>query len=182
MKEVIDRIRNESHYAVLDTIDEIILTDLLRSKYVKITLLNLLKCHVVHRRHYVCENRTPVFSAAVSETDCTVAMLHPSTRDAPSGCQYRHVRRQSSLFFMLDDNEYLFVSPTPDTLTIICNNNFNQFSLNGTGKIWLEYYCKAFTKYVTLQSFSEFKVTSNFNYVPIIKQFNLKSNTIVKML
>lgn len=76
--------------------------------------------------------------------------------------------------------EYLFVSPRSDTLTIICNRNTIQISLNGAGTIRLENNYKAFTKYVTLQSFSSYNITDNFDYVPTINIMELKIDTNVK--
>lgn len=89
-----------SHFAVIETTDGFLFTDQLRDKYGKMTYIDLLKCHTVHTRYYISENNIPILSPAVSETDCSLALLHQSTHDTPKGCLYHYVQLKHTWFFV----------------------------------------------------------------------------------
>jgi hypothetical protein len=51
-------------------------------------------------------------------------------------------------------NQWLYVAPEPEKLSVLCNENVKQVDVRKRGKLTLQPGCKAYTSYVTLYAMS----------------------------
>jgi hypothetical protein len=100
-------------------------------------------CEVVTPRHKVCKQRNPVQLTHLHE-ECEVEMLQ-YLRAIPSSCSQRIAVINHTIWTQLDNNEWLYIAPRPDILTILCSKQEpTDIEIEGTGKFKLQSNCKAY--------------------------------------
>jgi hypothetical protein len=76
-----------------------------------------------------------------------------SLRAIPSSCSQRIAEINRTIWTQLDDNEWLYFAPRPDTLTILCSKQEpSDIEIEGTGKLTLHSNCKAYGVRVLIQA------------------------------
>jgi hypothetical protein len=71
--------------------------------------------------------------------------MFQSTRTIPSSCSQRVVEINQTIWTRLDDNEWLYVAPRPDVLTVLRSKyEPSDTEIVGTGKLILYSTCKAY--------------------------------------
>ena len=83
-----------------------------------------------------------------------------SLRAIPSSCSQRIAEINRTIWTQLDDNQWLYVAPRPDALTILCSKQEpSDIGVEGTGKLRLHSNCKAYGARVLIQA----QTTVSFN-------------------
>ena len=69
----------------------------------------------------------------------------------PKSCDTRITKIRKTYWLpLLLSNQWLYVTPEPEKLSTICNENFNQINIQEIGKLTFQQGCKAYTSSVTL--------------------------------
>jgi hypothetical protein len=130
---------------------EYLLMDTARQYFAKLRADEIKECKQIDSYHRVCKQKHPLQVTHLGE-DCEAEMLQP-IRTVPVSCSQRIVEINQTIWTQLDNNEWLFVAPRPDTLTTLCPG---QEPLNleivGTGKLKLNASCKAYGTKVLIQA------------------------------
>ena len=83
------------------------------------------------------------------------AQLIERMRYISSSCSQRIIELNHTLWTQLDNNEWLYVAPKPDVLTVLCSKHEpTDIKLLGTGKLQLNTMCKAHGSRILIQSHS----------------------------
>jgi len=103
---------------------------------------------------------------------CEAQMIEP-IRTIPASCSQRIVDLNHTLWIQLDGNEWLFVAPAPDVLTVLCSKHEPMdVKLSGTGKLQLNPMCKAYGSRFFIQSHAA--IVSNRTNKDIIPPMSLE--------
>jgi hypothetical protein len=101
----------------------------------------------------VCKQTQPVQLKHLDE-ECEAQMIQ-TLRFIPSSCSQRITEVNQTLWTQLDNNEWLYVAPKSDVLTVLCNKQEpTDVRLLGTGKLKLNAMCKAYGSRILIQSHS----------------------------
>jgi hypothetical protein len=115
----------------------------------------LIECKIVSKTHKVCRQTQPVQLTHLDEV-CLTQMIEP-IRSIPASCSQRIVEINHTLWTQLDHNEWLFVPPTFDVLTVLFSKHEpTDVKLIGTGKLHLNSMCKAYGNRILIQSHATF--------------------------
>ena len=99
----------------------------------------------------MCKQNNPVQLTHLYE-ECEVEMLQ-SIRTIPSSCSQRIAEINHTVWTQLDDNEWLYVAPRPDVLTVLCSKEEpSDTEIVGTGKLILHSACKAYGSRILIQA------------------------------
>jgi hypothetical protein len=91
----------------------------------------------------VCEQKRPLQLTQVGEV-CEVQMTEP-IRAIPPSCSQIIVELNHTLWQQLFEDEWLFVAPVVDALTVLCvKHEPIDLTLIGTGRLQLQPMCKAY--------------------------------------
>jgi hypothetical protein len=117
---------------------------------------------------YVCREEIPIYTY-IPEVDCEATLLHPSTTRIPDSCECRFFKLSKTLWIPLhSSNQWLFVNPNAETLTILCPHETITVKTQNKGKLTLKPECKGYSSYVTLYAMSTTVTNSSNDYVPYI--------------
>jgi hypothetical protein len=138
---------------------EYLLMDVAKQYYARLRADEIKECKLISPYHRVCKQSHPIQLAHVHE-ECEVDMLQ-SIRTIPSSCSQRIADINQTIWTQLDDNEWLYVAPRTDTLTVLCTNQEpSDLEIEGTGKLKLHNACKAYGAKVLRQA-QMFLTTNN---------------------
>lgn len=127
-----------------------LLIDEAKRHYAKLSNEQLL-CKELDRVRKICKQKFVLRSTYDHET-CEARMLQP-VREIPSDCLKKIVKLNESIWTPLSRDQWLFVAPKDDGLTILCNNNKpTDVLVRGTGKLTFYGKCKGYGTQVFIQS------------------------------
>lgn len=130
---------------------EYLLMDTAKRYYARLRVTEIKDCKVLTSRHRVCKQNNPVQLTHLHE-ECEVEMLQ-SLRAIPSSCSQRIAEINRTIWTQLNDNEWLYVAPRPDALTVLCSKQEpSDIEIEGTGKLKLHSNCKAYGSRVLIQA------------------------------
>lgn len=130
---------------------EYLLMDTAKRYYARLGVSEFKDCKVIMARHRVCKQEGPIQLTHLHE-ECEVEMLQ-SLRAIPSSCPQRIAEINQTAWTRLDGNEWLYVAPRPDTLTILCpKQEPTDVVIEGTGRLGLLSNCKAYGTRVLIQA------------------------------
>jgi len=90
-------------------------------------------CKILTKGHKVCK-QTQLVQLTHLDEGCE-AQLIERIRYIPSSCSQRIIQLNHTLWTQLDNNEWLYVAPKPDVLTVLCSEHEpTDIKLLGTGK------------------------------------------------
>jgi len=76
-----------------------------------------------------------------------------AVRTIPSTCSQRIAELNQTIWTQLDNNEWLFVAPKPEVLTVLCSKHEpSDVTLIGTGKLKLSNLCKGYGFRILIQT------------------------------
>jgi hypothetical protein len=86
------------------------------------------------------------------DEECEAQMLQ-GVRIIPSTCSQRITELNQTMWTQLDNNEWLFVAPKPDVLTVLCSRHEpSDVTLTGTGKLKLNNTCKGYGSKILIEA------------------------------
>jgi len=130
---------------------EYLLMDVAKQYYARLKVDEIKECKLVSSYHRVCKQNSPVQVTHLHE-ECEVEMLQ-SIRTIPPSCSQRIAEINQTIWTRLRDNEWLYVAPRPDVLTILCSKQEpSDIEIVGTGKLILHSACKAYGARVLIQA------------------------------
>jgi hypothetical protein len=92
------------------------------------------ECKTINKVLKICKQTQPVQLTHLDQV-CEAQMIEP-IRSIPASCSQRIVDLKHTLRTQLDGNEWLFVTPTSDVLTVLCSKHEPMdVILLGTGKL-----------------------------------------------
>jgi hypothetical protein len=96
------------------------------------------------------------------DEECEAQMIQP-IHSIPASCSQRIAELKHTLWTQLNNNEWLYVAPKSDILTVLCSRHKpTDVTLLGTGKLQLNPLCKAYGSRILIRSHSTF-VTNRTN-------------------
>ena len=140
----------------------------LKRQYGKLSTNELTRCFEPNPLQKVCKEDIPILSY-IPGNDCESTLLHPSSQNIPPTCEIRVLRLTKTYWIPLSfSNQWLFVTPKPEKLSVICDDTTKQVEIRQKGKLTLQEQCKAYTTYVTLYAISTNIVNVSQDFVPTI--------------
>jgi hypothetical protein len=125
--------------------------DVAKQYYVRFRVDEIKKCKLIDSYHRVCTQNHPVQVTHLHE-ECEVEMLQ-SVRAIPTSCSQRVVEITQTVWTQLDDNEWLYVAPRPEVLTVLCSKHEpSDTETVGTGKLKLHSACKGYGSRILIQA------------------------------
>jgi hypothetical protein len=122
---------------------EYLLLDTAKRYFSWLEVSELHECQVLTREVKVCKQKRPLQLTQVEEV-CEVQMIE-SIRAIPSYCSKKIVELNHTLWQQLFEDEWLFVAPVVDALTVLCvKHDPIDVTLIGTGRLQLQPMCKAY--------------------------------------
>jgi hypothetical protein len=147
---------------------EYIFVDAVKKQFGKMTPDELTDCFQPNLLQKVCKANISVYTH-VPNLDCEMTLIHPSSTKIPKSCEVRVTELVKTYWiptFM--SNQWLYVVPEFEKLSILCDESTKQVDLTGRGRLTLRPGCKAYTSYVTLYAMStNIKNTSN-DFLPTV--------------
>lgn len=138
--------------------------------YVKLSNEQLL-CKGIDRVRQICKQKFVLMSTYDHET-CEARMLQP-VREIPNDCIKKIVKLNDSIWTPLSQDQWLFVAPKEEGLTILCNDNRpTDVLLKGTGKLTFYGKCKGYGTQVFIQS--EQIIRTNVTTEDIVPALNME--------
>jgi hypothetical protein len=130
---------------------EYLLTDVPKRYYARLKASEIKECKLLNSHYRVCKQSNPVQITYLHE-ECEVEMLL-SIRTIPASCSQRIADINQTIWTQLKDNEWLYIVPRPDVLTVLCpKQDPSDIEITGTGKLILHSTCKAYGSRVFLQA------------------------------
>jgi len=106
---------------------------------------------LIGSRHRVYKQTQPLQLTHLDE-ECEAQMLQ-AIRTIPSTCSQRIAELNQTVWTQLDNNEWLFVAPKPEVLTILCSKHEpSDVTLTGTGKLKLNKLYKRYGSRILIQA------------------------------
>jgi len=130
---------------------EYLLMDTAKRYCAKLRVTEFKEWKLITLHHRVCKQNSPVQLTRLHE-ECEVEIL-PSLRALPSIFSQRIAEINQTVWTQPDGNEWLYVAPRPDTLTILCSKQEpTDIESEGTGRLGLHSNCKAYGARVLIQA------------------------------
>ena len=125
--------------------------DVAKRYYRRLRANEIKECKLLNSHYRVCKQNNPVQTTHLHE-ECEVEMLQ-SIRTIPPSCSQRIADINQTIWTQLNDNEWLYVAPQPDVLTVLCpKQEPSDIEITGTGKLILNSTCKAYGSRVLIQA------------------------------
>jgi hypothetical protein len=135
-------IQSEHAYLLMDTA---------KRYFTRLGVDEINDCKTVSNVHRMCKQSQPVQLTHLDE-ECEALMIEP-IRSIPDSCSQRIIELNHTLWTQLDNNEWLYVTPKSDVLTVLCLKlEPTDIKLLGTGK--LNSMCKAYGSRILIQAHS----------------------------
>jgi hypothetical protein len=125
-------------FVYIETMKDFIFTDVMRQKYGKMNYPDLQTCLTPNELTFVCKKILTIFTYVPNE-DCETTLIHPSTITLPKQvCEQRLLTLEYTHLIPLHlSNEWLYVSPRIEVITVLCGTNKFQLTLQNRGKLSL---------------------------------------------
>jgi hypothetical protein len=138
-------------FAYIHTTESNLCLDQTRQYYFEMSNEELDNCKVMDSRTRICKQKQPLLSSHVQES-CAVKLLQPR-RIIPKTCDTRVVHISNTIWTQLDNNEWIYFTPTVDSVTILCTDKEPlEITLKGVGKVGLNAGCKGYSSFTLLQT------------------------------
>jgi hypothetical protein len=161
-------LKRDSVFSFIYPSKDFIFMDSLKKQYGKLSANEVTKCFQPNPLQKVCKEDVPIMTY-IPGNDCESTLLHPSSQNIPPTCEVRVMKITKAYWIPLSfSNQWLFVTPQPEKLSVICDDTTEQVEIKGKGKLTLRQQCKAYTTYVTLYAISTSTVNVSQDFVPTI--------------
>ena len=141
----------ESKFTFLLPEREYLLMDTAKQYFARLRADELTNCKSISSRHRVSRQTQPLQLTHLDE-ECEAQMLQ-AVRTIPSTCSQRIAELNQTIWTQLDNNEWLFVAPKPEVLTVLCSKHEpSDVTLIGTGKLKLSNLCKGYGSRILIQT------------------------------
>ena len=146
------QVRNtESKFIFLSPESECLLMDTAKQYFARLRADELTNCKLISIRHRVCKQTQPLQLTHLDD-ECEAQMLQ-AIRTIPSTCSQRIAELNQTVWTQLANNEWLFVAPNPEVLTILCSKHEpSNVTLTGTGRLKLNNLCKGYGSRILIQA------------------------------
>ena len=125
--------------------------DTAKQYFARLRADELTNCKLISSRHRVCKETQPLRLTHLDD-ECEAQMLQ-AIRTIPPTCSQRIAELNQTVWTQLDNNEWLFVAPKPEVLTILCSKHEPSYvTLIGTGKLKLNNLCKGYGSRILIQA------------------------------
>ena len=160
----------DSAFMHIDSRYEYIFTNQLRQQYGKMNFNEFQSCLQPNYLTYVCKADIPIHTFQMNK-DCESTLLHPSIKQLPESCEVRIIKLQETLWIpSYMSNEWLFTFPTPDKLTIVCDDDKSQFlTVENTGKLKLNKKCKLFNSNIVIYASTIITSNKTDDFMPLVE-------------
>ena len=161
----------ESKFTFLLPEREYLLMDTAKKYFARLRADELNSCKLVSSRHRVCRQSQPLQLTHLDE-ECEAQILQ-ALRTIPSTCSQRIAELNQTIWTQLDNNEWLFVAPKPEVLTVLCSRyEPSEVTLIGTGKLKLNNMCRGYGTRILIQT--QLTISTNNTDKDIIPQLPLE--------
>lgn len=112
-------------------------------------------CKRVNKEYMVCP-MAPILST-INNPICETKLLTEVTLALPEICDSKIIYGNINVWQKLNDGRYIFVQSKPNKLTLKCDDNINDYILQGTGILSLEKNCIAYFQTLQFVPFTNYK-------------------------
>lgn len=117
-----------------------------KSSYTYLRDLN--KCKTIPTETYLCDI---VDIYIVSDNpSCEIEIITKALTSIPKDCQYKLISGNLDIWHKLFNNKWIFVQTYPTKLSIECNNKLSEYTISGTGVLYIPNKCIAYYKNLKL--------------------------------
>ncbi|XP_049807185.1 uncharacterized protein LOC126249565 [Schistocerca nitens] len=160
----------KGRYIYIQPEKEFLLIDESKRQYAKLSADDL-KCKELSKNRRLCRQSFALLSTFAHE-ECEAKLLQP-VREIPEDCVRKIVALNQSLWTHLNSNEWLYVAPKEEGLTVLCGKEPpKDLLMKGVGKISFYSKCKGYGTRVFIQT--DRVIHSNVTKKDIIPQINLE--------
>ncbi|XP_046994420.1 uncharacterized protein LOC124606481 [Schistocerca americana] len=160
----------KGRYIYIQPEKEFLLIDESKRQYAKLSVDDL-KCKELSTNKRLCRQSFALLSTFDHE-ECEAKLLQP-VREIPEDCVQKIVALNQSLWTHLNSNEWLYVAPKEEGLTVLCGKEPpKDLLMKGVGKISFYSKCKGYGTRVFIQT--DRVIHSNVTKKDIIPQINLE--------
>jgi hypothetical protein len=150
---------------------EYLLMDVAKQYYARLTASEFKECKLMDSSHRLCKQNYPVQVKHADEA-CEAELLQ-SMRSIPASCSQRIVELNQTLWTQLNNNEWLYVAPRVETLTVLCSRQEpRDVEIHGTGKLKMHSMCKGYGSKTLIQA--QMTIVSNNTGKDIIPPISLE--------
>lgn len=121
------------------------------------------QCYKLSSDRSICPYKS-VFSS-ITNPSCETKLLTEVVLSLPKQCNSKLLYGLIDIWHKLENNRWIYVQSNMNKLSIKCNDNIKDYSIQGTGILSLSENCIAFSKTIRLEpsSSSSFVISSNLN-------------------
>ena len=161
----------DSEFIFIQRENDYLLMDTAKRHFTGLKVDEIHECKTVNKDLKVCKQSQPMQLTHLDEI-CEAQMIEP-IKAIPASCSQRVVDLNHTLWKQLNWNEWLFVAPVSDFLTVLCSKHEPMdVKLSGTGKLQLNPMCKVYGSRILIQSHAT--IVSNRTSKDIIPPISLE--------
>jgi len=161
----------DSEFIFIQRENDYLLMDTAKRHFTGLKVDEIHECKTVNKDLKVCKQSQPMQLTHLDEI-CEAQMIEP-IKAIPASCSQRVVDLNHTLWKQLNWNEWLFVAPVSDFLTVLCSKHEPMdVKLSGTGKLQLNPMCKVYGSRILIQSHAT--IVSNRTSKDIIPPMSLE--------
>jgi hypothetical protein len=168
----------DSKFIFIQPEHEYLLMDTAKRFFSRLGAEKVNECKTLSKGQTICKQTQPVQLTHLDE-ECE-AQLIQTISSIPSFCLQRILELNQTFWTQLDNNEWLYVAPKPDVLTVLCSRHEpTDVKLLGTGKLRLNAMCTAYESRILIQSHST--LSSNRTSKDVILPVSLEFDCCVRV-
>jgi hypothetical protein len=150
---------DRTKFMYIDTGRSLLWIDQARQYYFLSDESGMENCKTLNALLHVCKQVQPLLSSHLHD-NCLVKMLQPRG-SVPPMCERRIVELSNPIWTQLENNEWIYIVPTSETITILCSGKPPMdIIVSGIGKLGLREDCKGFGGSTHFQTHSILNVNS----------------------
>jgi hypothetical protein len=141
----------DSKFVFIQPEHEFLIMDTAKRFFSRLGAEDVKECKTLSKGQLICKQTQPVQLTHLDE-ECEAQMIQTISTIPPS-CSQRIIELNQTLWTQLDNNEWLFVAPKPDVLTVLCSKHEpTDVKLSGSGRMQLSAMCKVYGTQILIKS------------------------------
>lgn len=141
----------ENKFVFINPEKEYLIMEQSKQYFAKLSKDVIENCKQVTKEYRICKQTFPLITT-YSNDDCEAKLLN-TVSSLPSTCVKHVVELRETLWVQLDDNEWIYVAPYTEKLTVVCDDGSPfDVTISNTGKLKFLRICKGYGNKVLIVS------------------------------
>lgn len=122
--------------------------NIIHRQYFTIDNTELNACAVINEDNFVCSRVQIRYESGSPTCACEISLLHNETK---ADCPVQQIKNTTAWIPLHYQNKWIYALPTALHTTAVCKRDITQFTLQGSGLLYLEPECTLKHKFMSLQ-------------------------------